>query len=693
MTTHRLAPDTPILDESADALGRGALARLIAAELMSAPVDGGMVVGLMGPWGSGKTSVLNLVENELGEEVDVVRFNPWWFSGSAELMARFFAELAATLRSSDDEELQGAADRVLAYRDAIAPILKIAFGARGEAVGDIIVGAGDARDATRPSVREEYDRLRETLSQARRRIVVFVDDIDRLTADEVREVVRLVKLVGELPHVSYVLAFDRHRVEAALDGSTGDGRAYLEKIVQVPHDVPFLAPATLRRLAIEQLSQNLDGVDLHRFDSQLWSQLFSQGIGPMLTSIRDSKRYSNIAPAAVSLVGDEVAGQDILALEALRIFEPDVYAKLPDIADALTDSAGMDWREQSTIDEERRARVDAVMDHAKRREAAGELLKALFPAAGHFFGGSRYGSSGRAWRAARRVASREVLDVYLSKAVGPDALATAEVAEIIQLLSEPPQLRERLRTVEDAQFASLLDRLRDHVDDFPEDRSGRAALVFMEIEDRLPTDGRGFFEMPGSWALHALADALVHRLPPEHRVEAVRGMVSEAPSMSIRQRIIRQFGTFPTRDRRSPDREILDEAETATAVADLAQQVVVTPAADLAGEPALPYLLASVVQQDDVAEGQAALVDKALNDDFFENTLTGCISYVNSSDGSRTPRLDWEGLVALFGDQVLCARIRELEERRGGSANDKLREALDLATLHANGEPPPDPFA
>lgn len=247
MAAPRLSPDTPIADESADVLGRGTLAALIAAEIKAAPLDGGIVVGLMGPWGSGKTSVLNLVESALGGEVEVLRFNPWWFSGAPELLARFFSELASVLRDSDDEHLRAAAGTVLAYGSAIAPLLKLAFGARGEAVGDLLAGAREADAANQPSVRGQYEELRSELSRSERRVVVVVDDIDRLTADEIREVVRLVKLVGELPNVSYLLAFDRRRVEAALE----DGRAYLEKIIQVPHDLPFVAPATLRQIALD----------------------------------------------------------------------------------------------------------------------------------------------------------------------------------------------------------------------------------------------------------------------------------------------------------------------------------------------------------------------------------------------------------------------------------------------------------
>src|SRR5215208_3911810 len=113
MSSPQLSPDRPIADAADDVLGRTSVARLIAAEISAAPGNSGIVISLMGPWGSGKTSVLNLVDAELGENVEVLRFNPWLFSGAQELVARFFAELAVQLRGSTDEKLRGAADKVV----------------------------------------------------------------------------------------------------------------------------------------------------------------------------------------------------------------------------------------------------------------------------------------------------------------------------------------------------------------------------------------------------------------------------------------------------------------------------------------------------------------------------------------------------------------------------------------------------
>jgi predicted KAP-like P-loop ATPase len=680
MATPRLSPDTPIADKNADVLGRSTLAALIAAEVTAAPPDSGIVIGLMGPWGSGKTSVLNLVESELAEDVEVLRFNPWWFSGAPELLTRFFAELAAVLRNSDDEQLRAAAGTVLAYGSAIAPLLKLAFGARGEAVGELITGAGEADIANQPSARDQYEGLRAELSRSERRIVVVVDDIDRLTPDEIREVVRLVKLVGELPNVSYLLAFDRRRVEAALD----DGRAYLEKIIQVPHDLPFVAPATLRQIAVEQLQANLGDLPLRHFDQARWAELFGLGIAPMLTTMRDAKRYANIAPAALALVGDEVASEDILALEGLRIFEPDVYAALPRLAEVLTDSAGLDFRDDAVIEKERRALVDDVLKDAVRLEPTNELMQALFPAAGHLFGGSRYGGE-RAWRRERRVASREVLDIYLAKALGDTALATARVQSILQAIAHPDELRRRLDELGPRQLPSLLDRLRDYHDDLPSDPKGEASLIFMELEDRLP-DPSGMFEMPSSWAIHAVVGDLLQRLELTARPDTVTAMYEAAPSLSIKRRILVLFGTFSDREDRTA--RILDADMTNSLTAQLRHDVVTASPSQLAQEPDLPYLLSMAIR-DHEEDVRPVISEKAADQELFAALLAGVLTYGRRSSGrvtTKVPRLDWDGLASLLDESALASGLAALAERRD-ELDEHLQLALELAERRRDGGP------
>jgi predicted KAP-like P-loop ATPase len=92
--------DNPIEQPAEDLLGRKSVAAVVADEIRTADASKGFVVSVMGPWGSGKTSLVNLVRHELGKEpsIHVLDFNPWMFSGTEQLVDSFFRELSAQLR-------------------------------------------------------------------------------------------------------------------------------------------------------------------------------------------------------------------------------------------------------------------------------------------------------------------------------------------------------------------------------------------------------------------------------------------------------------------------------------------------------------------------------------------------------------------------------------------------------------------
>src|SRR5687768_17392863 len=97
--------DNPIRSKTEDSLGRDRVARSIARAVREADASEGYVIGILGPWGSGKTSLLNLVKEELAAApaLTIVEFNPWMFSGAEQLVEAFFNELGAQLRTESKE--------------------------------------------------------------------------------------------------------------------------------------------------------------------------------------------------------------------------------------------------------------------------------------------------------------------------------------------------------------------------------------------------------------------------------------------------------------------------------------------------------------------------------------------------------------------------------------------------------------
>jgi predicted KAP-like P-loop ATPase len=212
---------------------------------MALDASEGLVVGVLGPWGSGKTSFLNLAREDFeSAEAKVLDFNPWIFSGTEQLVETFFTELSAQLRLKAG--LSEIAERMADYGEAFGGLgwLPIAGSwiERGRGGAKLLKKVMERRREDSMGRRE---KVTAALSDLKSPIVVVLDDIDRLTTDEIRDIFKLVRLTASFPNIIYVVAFDRARVEKALEDQGVPGRDYLEKILHVAVDLPTVSEIDL----------------------------------------------------------------------------------------------------------------------------------------------------------------------------------------------------------------------------------------------------------------------------------------------------------------------------------------------------------------------------------------------------------------------------------------------------------------
>jgi predicted KAP-like P-loop ATPase len=673
-----LHADEPIESRSEDLLGRVTFADRISDEVLRSPAARGFVIAVTGEWGSGKTSVLKLVAESVAEKAVTLWFNPWLFSTSEELVSRFFAEFAAQMAGHQDQEVKNLAECIASYGKALAPVAQLILPGVGTLMSGAAEALGVATDSVGRSTRDRYVALSEELARSQTRFVVFIDDIDRLRPDEIGEVMRLVKLVGDLPNVVYVLAYDRRRVEDALGaGDLKQGRAYLEKVVQVAHTMPALRPGTLHRIALEELQAVLGDRRLPFFDDDAWGELFRQGIAPMIRTLRDARRYANVAPLMASLVGDEVAGQDLLALEALRVFEPDVHAALRDLRPGLTgESGGIAPLER--IEAERREALKVVLEAAGDQESTTTLLRLLFPPAGHLLGGTREEAGKRSWRVSRRVASGDVFDVYLHASFGEEAIATADVLKVVAALADEDRLRALLAEVPDERLNELLDRVQDYGADFRAEYAG-AAAAFLHLMPRLRL-GMRWSLFPPEWAVKGVLSQFLGTLPHADRPAVVDQLFDGAPYLTARWFVIMWFGHSDDA-REQGELRVLTPDATERLWTKLREEILKAEIAALVDEPRLLTLMGVLIRGDDDDESRELIRGKLADDRLFEALLVNALQY---SDW-------WRALIRLVGEEWLKSRVAEVDAKRSNKElGDDVAFALERARARAAGEL--DPF-
>lgn len=423
--------DRPLTNREHDRLNRAAFAARIASVLRELPKGSGLIIGIHGPWGDGKTTILNLLRADLDASSDtaVEDFNPWRFTDETSMLEGFFRFLAGTIRAkltTQAEDIAGWIEKLGRY----ASVLNDRFGSAADIAGaQAEVGLEELRD-----------RLFEALARADKRIVILMDDIDRLDNHETHTLFRLIKACADFPNVCYVLAFDDRAVAKTLGTRYGGGdelagRAFLEKIIQIPLKLPVAVKEDLRALCFEQVDRALAAAGIELTQSQIGEFVtgFDRGISVRLATPRAAKRYGNSLLFSLPMLKGEANPVDLLLIEALRAFFPEIYDIVRDNHD---DFSGVERETYGRADVGPRCvellkGVMALMpkEHA---EAAKTLLVDLFPRLSGAYGNASYRSDWLSrWSREQRISSPEYCPRYFTYAVPLNDVPDASVEALL----------------------------------------------------------------------------------------------------------------------------------------------------------------------------------------------------------------------------------------------------------------------
>ena len=687
--------DAPITSLSEDRLGRRAFAQALAAEMITAPATRGYVMGLTGPWGSGKTSILNMTADAIDGDAIVVQFNPWMFSGTEALVSSFFAEIGRQL-DKRDSKLKAIADKLAAYGHLLSPFASF-IGA-----GTAVSGAADVLEklASRPSIFDQRQELRSMLEKLDKRLVVIVDDVDRLRPQEVLDIVRLVRLVGDFPNTLYLLAFDRGRVEECLgEGNIERGRAYLEKIVQVTHDVPAARQPDVATIFLDGLGQLADVLPTGPFEPGDWQNVFSFIVRPLLATPRQVRRLLGSLSMTMRLVGDEVALADLVGVEAIRVLRPAMFEALVSVADYLSAQSFLPG--QAGYQQGRNA-ADSPIGPIYRvdPEFARAICRWLFPAALLYFENMHYGSEWEAsWRLKRKVASAAVLRFYLERQLPEGVVPAKAVDEALSLLGNRDGLQVLLDTFPPSELMDLIERMNRAIEEIPvvvgqmdQDPARVGLPVLLDLLPRLPGDV-GPIGSGGTMAIMRPTLRMLKRIPDQDiRTDVIRGVLADTRTLSGRLTLLLVVGHRPNVGAG------LVDAAVATALEDqLREDLIAQPPVEFAAERRISRL-ADVMAESE--EGKEALRILAEDDKVMLSLFVGSVGETRSQTMGAaavevTMVLGWDRLALYLGEEVLKRRTAELlavVENQQIIVSPEERAALDLAADYAIGNRPESSF-
>ena len=383
--------DKPIKTGAEDLLGRSFFSKQLAKALYECDARDGLVIGLFGEWGSGKTSVLNMTMNEIknmGEESEneplIVTFSPWNYSDKDNLTRLFFHRLITRIEGQDNQakkkELGKKLKKYVNILDALAFV---------PSIGSILATA--AKDFATdyvdkllevPDLDKAKEDLEVILKENNQKIIVVIDDIDRLTNSQIRDIFHLSKQVGNFPNIVYILSMDREIVCRALkEVHNIDGHEYLEKIIQIPFEIPQMSKGKVNEYLLNQLDKIINNTSNDTIiDDNYWRKVFGNCVSPYINNLRDVNRLVNIFKFKYEALHQEISVEDMIGITTLEVLEPKLYKWIYNHKDILCKKIeGKTFRNKTISEEYRKGFYDEFKGINIDLDKSIQCISTMFP--------------------------------------------------------------------------------------------------------------------------------------------------------------------------------------------------------------------------------------------------------------------------------------------------------------------------
>ncbi len=683
LNSMKITGDNPITLPEEDTIGRTSFAQSFAKQILSLDVSKGSVVGVLGAWGLGKTSFINLARNELNQDnITVLDFNPWMFSGTEQLMQSFFSELSAQLRLKPG--LNEIGEAIGTYGDLfigmgwlpiVGPWIE-----RGHKATEVISKVLQGR---KEGVGAHRKKIEDVLTKLDKRIIVVIDDIDRLSTAEIRDIFKLVRLTANFPNILYIVAFDRIRVENALNEEGINGRDYLEKILQVAIDIPpipYQILSTQILTAVDNAIQDIEKAG--PFDKQIWPDIFVEIIRPLIRTMRDVRRYAVNIRGTVASLGCEVALTDVLALEAIRIFMPDVFKFLHSSIDALTTTDDHISGYSRNADKPLKAKIEKLIEvSGDNSNIVRDMICRLFPAARRHIENNSYGAEWKKeWLQERRVAHEDILRLYLEHYAGDHFKAFLH-AEKAQLFMDNREIFDHyLRSLDVSEITDVITALEVYEDQYKSESVKPASIVLLNLLHTLPDNRANMFDYDVSTKVRRVVYRLIRSLKDPNLIEsAVKSILPEITTLSAKFDLISMVGHIEGQGHKLISVEAAKQLEGTWAI-----EVKAVSDDILLKEPDLLRVLLRAKRYLTESGEQIVVSNTAeLTLALLKSSQSEAMSQtIDSRTVRKETRLAWDALIELYGDEgILKNRIDQAKD--SASLDDK--EIIELADKYKNG--------
>lgn len=450
--------DEPIRYTEDDLLNRTNFAKDFALNILSIPKHKSMTISINGEWGSGKTSLINLIKNEIKDELrkrkdsnhenlyyQVIDFAPWNTLDENAIINQFFNMLSSNF---SEERIKKMLKTDL-YKGVIAVAKEL------PKIGCIFKGMDSLLKKYSKSFLNGDENLLEIKNKISNKLlglpgkfIVFIDDIDRLNKKEIKLLIQLIKAVFDFPNVIYILSFDKEIVADALSNEQSiNGSQYLEKIIQLSLDIPEIEKENLYNYLFKKLDRVLENSAVNNFDSSRWGYIFRGGYSKYFKTLRNINRYINSINIKQIRYLEVIDCLDFFVMEAISLFEPDVLRLIKGNRELLC---------RNSHDDSNKTAIETFEKDVMNVSSNYELLTYLFPILqNNKFGYYSDVQNNSQRKINGRICNKEYFDFYFNGILNDGFVSKVELKNFVKMNNREERIHY-LKSLNNRSFSDFL---------------------------------------------------------------------------------------------------------------------------------------------------------------------------------------------------------------------------------------------
>src|SRR3990167_2944863 len=326
--------------------------------------------------------------------------------------------------------------------------------------------------------------------------------------------------MGDYTNTSYLLALDKNHVMSAinqLDGSSGE--EYVEKIVQLPFNIPPITQQDIEPILVDRLTEIIAHVPPEAWNNEYWADIYYSSLKYFFSNCRDITRYINTLGFGYQRLRDIVNPVDFFALTATEVFLPNVYAGIRDNKDLFTDLLDNVYLPDKMTLEKEKIRCDEIFsrDHGFPSDILIDLMVRLFPRLRHIYQPEvpNYHSASIA-RKTKRICSPDLFDAYFRLSMQSGNIPMSEFKKLLGLAQNALEFDHALvRLNQDDRIIKFLD-LFSHktIRKIPKENISAIVAALIDNGDLFPIGtGSGPLSLDTPMRIHRTIHSLLRRIP------------------------------------------------------------------------------------------------------------------------------------------------------------------------------------